>query len=149
MRVSRKHPATYIADHGVFPEGPYRKGTPSEVFLAAGLALRLKKEIEKDSIRYVAKMAKLSPQTLVNILHGKSWPDLLTIARLEESLGRRLWGSEHRKRPEWLPGDLYIPPGLDKASRRKLMDLLEPHLAPWNKGTYVRILRPTEHNPDE
>ena len=114
MRVSRKHPVTYIVKGGAFPEGPYLWETPSEVYLAAGLARRLKDKIGKESIRYVAKKAQLSPQTLVNILHGNTWPDLLTIARLEEALGTRLWGSEHRKRPIWLPGDLYMPPGFQE-----------------------------------
>ena len=111
MPVSRKHPATYLASIGTFPQGPYRRGTPSEVYLAAGLARRLKEKIKGESIRYIAKKADLSPQTLVNILHGKTWPDLLTIARLENALEAKIWGNEHRKRPNWLPGDMYTPMG--------------------------------------
>ena len=131
MRVSRKHPATYVVKKGAFPQGPYRSETPWEVFLAAGLARRLKNKIGKESIRYVAKMAGLSPQTLVNILHGETWPDLLTISRLEESLGAKLWGNEHRKGPVWIPGHLYIPRGFDEPSREELLDIFEANFTPW------------------
>ncbi|MDE0132304.1 MAG: helix-turn-helix transcriptional regulator [bacterium] len=124
MRVPRKHPVTYVAPKGKFPQGPYRSETPPEVFLAAGLARRLKDRIEKDSIRHFAHKANLSPQTLVNILRGETWPDLLTIARLEHALERKLWGNEHRKRPIWLYGDLYTPPGFDKPSMEELLEVL-------------------------
>ena len=136
MRVSRKHPATYVVKKGAFPQGPYRNETPWEVFLAAGLARRLKNKIGKESIRYVAKMAGLSPQTLLNILHGETWPDLLTIARLEESLGAKLWGNEHRKGPVWLPGYLYIPRGFDEPPREELLDILEANFTPWQIQTF-------------
>ena len=97
MRQSRKHPVTYLEKDGVFPNGPFRFGTPREVFLAAALVIRLNNTIGNESIRYVAKIAGLSPQTILNIRTGKSWPDLRTIARLETALRTRLWGMEHRK----------------------------------------------------
>lgn len=93
----RPHPATFLAKKGSFPQGPYRPETPPEVFLAAGLAARLHTKIGDESVRYVAKKAGLSPQTILNILSGRSWPDLRTVAKLEVSLNTRLWGSEHRK----------------------------------------------------
>ena len=125
MRVSREHPVTYVVQKGTFPQGPYRRGTPREVFLAAGLARRLKNKIGNESIRYVAKKARLSPQTLLNILQGETWPDLLTISRLEEALEAKLWGNEHRKGPVWLPGHLYIPPGFDEPPLEELLDILK------------------------
>ena len=79
---------------------------------------------------------RLSPQTLVNILHGETWPDLLTIARLEESLGAKLWGNEHRKGPVWLPGHLYIPRGFDEPPREELLDILEANFTPWEIQTF-------------
>ena len=124
MPVSRKHPATYIASIGTFPQGPYQKGTPSEVYLAAGLARRLQEKMKGESIRYIAKKADLSPQTLVNILHGKTWPDLLTIARLENALEGKLWGNEHRKRPNWTHGGRRTPPGFEELSVREEYEML-------------------------
>ena len=78
--------------------GPFRAdGTPPEAFLAAALAGRLGTKSVDESIRYVAKKADLSPQTILNILNGKTWPDLRTIAKLENAFNSRLWGYEHRK----------------------------------------------------
>ena len=105
MPTPRLHPFTYIAKSRFrgaekerpFPYGDFRKGSPPEVFLAAALARRLKERIGDESIRYIAKKADLSPQTILNILNGRSWPDLRTIAKLENALNGQLWGSEHRQ----------------------------------------------------
>ena len=97
MLQPRQHPVIYLAKNGSFPDGPFRSETPPEVYLAAALAGRLDSRIGRDSIRYVAKKADLSPQTILNILNGKSWPDLRTIAKLENAFNSRLWGYEHRK----------------------------------------------------
>ena len=67
------------------------------MFLAAALALRLKAKTDKESVRYYAKQAGLSPQTIINILNGTTWPDLRTIARLENAVDGKLWGNEHRQ----------------------------------------------------
>ena len=132
MPNSRKHPVTYLAQFGIFPMGPYRRGTPPEAFLAAGLALRLKNKIGNESVRYVAKKANLSPQTILNILNGKTWPDLLTIGRLEHALEAKLWGNEHRKHPTWLPGNFYTPPGFKRPPLREILGAIaavDPALA--------------------
>ena len=97
MPQPRQHPVTYLAKNGSFPDGPFRPKTPPEVYLAAALARRLKTDIRYNSIRSVAKKADLSPQTILNILNGKSWPDLRIIAKLENAFNSRLWGYEHRK----------------------------------------------------
>ena len=112
--------------------GPYRNETPPEAFLAVGLALRLKNKIGNESIRYVAKKANLGPQTILNILNGKTWPDLLTIARLEHALEAKLWGNEHRKQPTWLPGNYYMPPGFKRPPLAELLSAIatiDPGLA--------------------
>ena len=99
MPEPRQQPAEYGITERSFPDGSFSDETPPEVYLAAALAIRLKNRIGNDSIRYVAKKADLSPQTILNILNGKTWPDLRTIARLETALSARLWGYEHRKYP--------------------------------------------------
>ena len=97
MPHPRQKPAAFLAKKNSFPHGIFRKDTPPEVYLAAGVATRLKNKIGKESIRYVAKRAGLSPQTIINILNGTTWADLRTIAKLETALHTRLWGNEHRK----------------------------------------------------
>ena len=47
--------------------------------------------------RAVAEAAGIAPATVTNILNGKSWCDIDTLARLERALGAKLWGNEHRK----------------------------------------------------
>ncbi len=108
MPGRRARPVTYLTTNGQFPRGRYRWDTPHEVLLAAGLAIRLNTRIGDRSIRYIAKLADLSPQTILNILNGTTWPDLLTIARLENALNIKLWGNEHRKPPPYWRAS--IPP---------------------------------------
>ncbi|MGS0561375.1 helix-turn-helix domain-containing protein [Microbacterium aurugineum] len=45
----------------------------------------------KASVRSVADIAGLDEGTLRNILSGARWPDLRTIALLEDALGVALW----------------------------------------------------------
>ncbi|MDE0132244.1 MAG: helix-turn-helix transcriptional regulator [bacterium] len=97
MPFPRQKPAAFLAKKNCFPDGDLRENAPPEVYLAAGVANRLKTKIGKESIRYIAKQAGLSPQTIINILNGTTWPDLRTIAKLENALNTRLWGYEHRK----------------------------------------------------
>ena len=96
MPKRRPHPVSYLAENGTFPQGPYQWETPWEVFLAAALAIRLKAKTDKESVRYYANKAGVSPQTILNILNGTTWPDLRTIARLEIAVDGKLWGNEHR-----------------------------------------------------
>ena len=57
------------------------------------IARRLRELLKKSemSVRYLAMDADLNPQTVHNILEGKTWPDLPTVHRLEYALGERLW----------------------------------------------------------
>ena len=86
MSNPRQQPTAFLAKNRLFPDGPFRLGTPAEVYLAAALATRLKNNIGNESMRYVAKIAQLSPQTVLNVLNGKTWPDLRTITKLEIAL---------------------------------------------------------------
>ena len=44
-----------------------------------------------------AQSSGLSAQTIHNILEGRTWPDLHTLACLEASLNTCLWGNEHHR----------------------------------------------------
>ena len=101
MPQPRQHPATHLKENGNFPDGPFKSKAPPEVYFAAALANRLNYATRRHSIRYIAKLADLSPQTILNILNGRTWPDLRTIARLETVFDYRLWGYEHRKPPQY------------------------------------------------
>lgn len=55
------------------------------------LAGNLRRSMGKASIRSVADIAGLDEGTLRNVLSGARWPDLRTIALLEDALGVPLW----------------------------------------------------------
>lgn len=55
------------------------------------VAVRLDEAIGGRSVRDVAREADLQHTTVLGLLKGESWPDLVTIAKLEQELGVRLW----------------------------------------------------------
>ncbi|WIB67440.1 helix-turn-helix transcriptional regulator [Curtobacterium sp. MCBD17_035] len=55
------------------------------------MALRTRAALEGRSIRAVAQAAGVSHVTLINVLSGRAWPDLTTIAKLELALEVDLW----------------------------------------------------------
>lgn len=54
-------------------------------------AFNVRKAVGSQSLRSVADASGLTHVTLLNVLGGKVWPDLATIARLENGLGTQLW----------------------------------------------------------
>ena len=64
---------------------------PIVVRYAQELARSLHEAIGPLSLRYVARRAKLDHTTIAAVLSGSRWPDLVTIAKLEQALGKRLW----------------------------------------------------------
>jgi transcriptional regulator with XRE-family HTH domain len=53
--------------------------------------LNVEREIGTRSIRSVAEVTGVDHTTLLGLLRGRSWPDLVTIARLEQGLAADLW----------------------------------------------------------
>jgi transcriptional regulator with XRE-family HTH domain len=71
---------------------------------AQGFALRLESSIGDRPVRDVARASELSHSTLLAILRGERWPDMVTIAKLEEALHTNLWpGPEIRKKQRRAP----------------------------------------------
>ena len=89
-------PASYLTS-GQWPEGEI--SGPRVVLYAQGFAVRLHAAIWNRAIREVARAADISHTTLAAVMAGTRWPDMLTIAKLEESLQTELWpGRELRSR---------------------------------------------------
>ena len=63
----------------------------AEVEVARRLVANLLAAMDGRSIRSVADLAGLDEKTVRNVIAGKSWPDLRTIALLEQGLGCRLY----------------------------------------------------------
>ena len=87
-------PLAYLAS-GDWPDGDLRPDAPAEARLAAGVTRRLQAAVGDRSLRAVARDADISVGTLSNLLAGRTWGDLVTVARLETALGVELWGREH------------------------------------------------------
>ena len=89
-------PRDYIAT-GKWPAGPLKPKAPKEAHLARGIAIRFLhyRDANGTNINEIARLTGLGRQTLYNLRHGKSWPNLITVARLETHFDRRLWGREH------------------------------------------------------
>jgi transcriptional regulator with XRE-family HTH domain len=47
------------------------------------------------SLRTVAGITGVSASTLSNLVTGRTWGDVVTLARLEAALNVSLWGDEH------------------------------------------------------
>lgn len=61
--------------------------------IARLFVLRLREEMAGRSLRAVAEQTGVHNATLVKILHGRAWPDLATVSRLEVGLNAELYSS--------------------------------------------------------
>ena len=59
--------------------------------VARRFAVNVQGALGDRSVRAAARDAGLDHTTLLSVLHGRSWPDLATVARLENGLGVDLW----------------------------------------------------------
>ena len=59
--------------------------------IARQLAINLRDTIDSQSIRSVALKTGVNHVTILRILAGQVWPDLITIAKLELGLDAYLW----------------------------------------------------------
>ncbi|AWB85267.1 helix-turn-helix domain-containing protein [Mycetocola zhujimingii] len=59
--------------------------------VARQLALNLRAAIDNRSLRAAAEAAGVDHSTILAILQGRTWPDLYTVARLEQGLEADLW----------------------------------------------------------
>lgn len=86
-------PASFIADNGLWPSGPFRAQTPAYASVTAALVARIAAVMEQRglSLRAVAVPAGIDPTSLSRLLTGKVVPDLATIANLEQALDTDLW----------------------------------------------------------
>ncbi len=87
---SYRTPREWI-DDGAWPEGPFSQDSPTAVAYAVEIARRLEASMGERSRTAVAREANIERSTLYDLLAGRSWPDAITIAQLEQALHSRLW----------------------------------------------------------
>ncbi|HVT75919.1 MAG TPA: helix-turn-helix transcriptional regulator [Acidimicrobiales bacterium] len=79
---------------------PYASlGGDAAAEVGQAFAARLKAVIGDLSLRDVETRTGVDHTTVDNILNGRSWPDLITIARLEVGLDTDLWPGRPGARP--------------------------------------------------
>ena len=98
----RDRPAPRECVDGDWPTGPLKPDAPPSAAAARYLVRRLTYAMARQgrrpsTARAVAEAAGIAPATVTNILNGKSWCDIDTLARLERAVNINLWGDEHRK----------------------------------------------------
>lgn len=84
-RRPRNPPAEGLDD---WPQG---RAVEPDVEHVRRIAETLANEVEGRSIRSVAAQAGITHQALADLLAGRTWPEVITIARIERGLGVRLW----------------------------------------------------------
>ncbi len=63
---------------------------------AQRFAANLADVVRGRSLRQVAREADISHSTLLAVMAGARWPDMITVAKLEESLDLDLWPRRRR-----------------------------------------------------
>lgn len=100
-----KTPRDHMAKGEQWPDGDLDPDAPKEARLARGIATAIRRQInnKNTSPDAVAAKRRIDPDALQDLLDGKSWPDFITVARLEIHFKCRLWGHEHkppRRKPQ-------------------------------------------------
>lgn len=67
------------------------RNAPPAVAYAVAISRRLEEGLGSRSKAGVAREANLERSTLYDLLAGRTWPDAITIAQLEQVLETRLW----------------------------------------------------------
>lgn len=87
---SFRSPRDWLTD-GQFPDGSFSADAPTAVAYAVEIARRLEAGMGTRSKAEVARSAEIERTTLYDMLSGRTWPDAVTLAKLEVALQTRLW----------------------------------------------------------
>ena len=105
------HPCSYLAEGQTWPDGRLKSSAPPEAVLAQEIARRFRNRCKSrfedhdeprgfDPDRVVAA-AKIPRTTVEDLLDGRIWCDLPTIARIEGSLDIALWVNQQSRRDRY------------------------------------------------
>lgn len=83
------------ADHvdGLFPAAALRAEAPVAARYAVVVARALRGALQDRSLSGLCRQAGLARTTVQDLLAGRTWPDLATLAKLEDALDTTLWPS--------------------------------------------------------
>jgi transcriptional regulator with XRE-family HTH domain len=88
-------PREYV--RGEWPHAVIPEDAPLAVSYMQRLAVAIRQAIEEQGITHMelSDRINLDRSTLRLLLNGYTWPDMVTITRLEHGLGRTLWPTFH------------------------------------------------------
>ncbi len=81
-------PRDYVV--GDWPEGPAVADAPAALEHARLISIRLRDALVDRTTAHVAEAAGLARSTIYDYLAGNTWPDLVSLGKLEEVLGVEL-----------------------------------------------------------
>jgi hypothetical protein len=90
-------PKDLLTAAGSWPDEPtvsdgVAPGVAAAAKAAAAIAERLERELRGRNIAAIARDANVARSTIYDIVAGTTWPDIVTIFKLQDTLGVRLWG---------------------------------------------------------
>ena len=100
-RNLKSRPIDHLAAGGTWPLHGLEDGAPDEAKFVMEIARRLQDALGDRSIRSIAKVSGLNPQTIINVLEGRTWAGVPTIYRLEKALQTHLWQRTHVTASRW------------------------------------------------
>ena len=92
----RSQPKDHLIAGHAWPHGRLTPAAPKEARLVQELVKRLQAAIAGRSLEEVEALSGVNKSSISRLLRGESWTTLPVIARLEHTLGKDLWGDEHR-----------------------------------------------------
>lgn len=86
-------PASFVADDGRWPQGPFVGDAPVYALVTARIVQRLQDGMRSGglSLRALAGPAGIDATSLSRLLKGSVVPDVATVANLERALDADLW----------------------------------------------------------
>ena len=95
----KSRPRDYLADpnSGEWPGGALVADPPPEALLALHISTVLDEYCGARGLSSytAAAAAGISQKSMYHLLTGRSWPNLVTILRVEQNLGIQLWAGQH------------------------------------------------------
>lgn len=91
VRRRRQAPPVSWVRAGSWPNGGLTADAPPEAHVARTIVKRLHTALGERSVRSLAAEADLAHTTVYDLLAGRTYGDVITIARLEAALAVRLW----------------------------------------------------------
>ena len=97
-RLGLDAPRSYLAPGQGWPYGDLIPGTPAEVYLARSLSRNFRGALKdrRWSQQKASGLLGLSTHTVNDLYHGRSWPSIAVIARIEQRLNVDLWTTAHK-----------------------------------------------------